>query len=337
MKVLFDHPDPFTLAHGGFQIQIEQTRAALLAVGVEVEYLEWWNSKQKGDIIHYFGRPRAAYIEMAHTQGIKVVLGELLTAAGSRSGTQLALQKFSTQVFRRILPSMYTARLAWDSYRIADACIALTAWEAHLMHYLFGAPKGRVHVLPNGVEEAFLNASPAPARGPWLVCTATIAPRKRVLELAEAAIQAQTPVWIIGKPYSEADPYVKRYMALAQAHPEFIKTDPVPFGARAQLAEVYNSARGFVLLSAMETRSGAAEEAAACGCPLLLSDLPWARSVFGENATYCPIADVTTTAKNLKAFYDAAPSMPAPPKPESWPMVGEQLKQIYQSLLTPNR
>ena len=39
MKVLFHHHTPFALAHGGLQIQIVQTRAALQKLGVEVEYL----------------------------------------------------------------------------------------------------------------------------------------------------------------------------------------------------------------------------------------------------------------------------------------------------------
>jgi len=34
MKVLFDHSDRFFLAHGGFQVQIEGTKAGLEARGV---------------------------------------------------------------------------------------------------------------------------------------------------------------------------------------------------------------------------------------------------------------------------------------------------------------
>lgn len=334
MKVLFDHPDPFSLAHGGFQIQIEQTQLAVKGAGVEVEFLQWWNARQKADIIHYFGRPRAAYIELAHAKGCKVVIEELLTGPGSRSPRQLALQRLSIALFRRCLSSTFTARLAWDTYRVADACLANTAWEAHLMSYLFAAPKERVHVLPNGVEQIFLTAPAAPARGPWLVCAATITERKRILELAQAAIRAQTPVLIVGQPYSDSDPYAQRCYALARQQPRFVRLESVPFGERAKLAEILCAARGFVLISAMETRSLAAEEAAACRCPLLLSDLPWARSVFGTMASYCPLADVAATARCLREFYDKAPTHPIPEKPKSWAEVGLQLKGIYQSVLT---
>jgi glycosyltransferase involved in cell wall biosynthesis len=331
MKVLFDHHLPFALAHGGFERQILQTKAALEQAGVETDFVRWWDDAQRGDLIHFAGRPAADYIAFAHGRGCKVVIAELLTAAGSRSRGGLALQKMATTVLRKTLPAMFTARMAWDAYRLADACVANTAWEAHLMNYLFGAPGERVHVVPNGVEEVFLESAPA-ARGPWLVCAATITERKRALELAEAAVAAKTPLWIIGKPYSDSDPYARKFCALAKQQPQMLRYEGA-VADRALLARVYREARGFVLLSAMETRSLSAEEAAACECPLLLSDLPWARSTFGENATYCPVASTGRTAGFLRKFYDAAPSLPPPPKPVSWPEVGRRFKAVYERVL----
>ncbi len=222
---------------------------------------------------------------------------------------ELALQKFLTGIFRKVLPGTFAARMAWDSYRLADACIALTPWEAHLMNYLFGAPKERVHVVPNGVEDVFLNSARA-ARGPWLVCTATIVERKRVLELAEAAVIARTPLWIIGKPYSDSDPYAQKFFALAKQQPQIIRYEGA-IQDRALLARIYREARGFVLLSAMESLSLSALEAAACECPLLLSDLPWARSSFGGHASYCPVVGPERAAVFLRKFYDEAPSLKA--------------------------
>jgi glycosyltransferase involved in cell wall biosynthesis len=209
--------------------------------------------------------------------------------------------------------------------------IANTPWEAHLMTYLFAAPQERIHIVPNGVEKIFLNSSQV-ERGSWLVCTATITERKRVLELATAVIAAQTPLWIIGKAYADTDPYAQRFFALARQYPQFIRYEGA-ISDRAQLAKIYRAARGFVLLSTMETRSLSAEEAAACACPLLLSDLPWAHATFGSHAVYCPIASSERTAANLRAFYDAAPALPPPPKPKTWDDIAHQLKTIYQSVL----
>jgi hypothetical protein len=78
-------------------------------------------------------------------------------------------------------------------------------------------------------------------------------------------------------------------------------------------------------------------EAAACDCPLLLSDLPWARETFGANAKYCPIASAHRTADCLREFYEEAPTLKAPPKPASWHAIGAQLKALYETLLSASR
>jgi len=52
-----------------------------------------------------------------------------------------------------------------------------------------------------------------------------------VLELAEAAVHARTPLWVIGKPYSESDAYAQRFFALAKAHPGILRYEgPIPDG-----------------------------------------------------------------------------------------------------------
>jgi glycosyltransferase involved in cell wall biosynthesis len=271
---------------------------------------------------------------MAQQKGMKVVLEDLLTAAGSRSRAKLRLQKSVLQILRYSLPSNTFASFGWESYRRADACLANTSWEAHLMHYLYRASPERVHVLPNGVEDVFLQSAPV-QRGPWLVCTATITTRKRVLELAQAAVEAQTPLWVVGKPYAPEDPYADQFFELAKSHPTVLRYEGA-IADRAELARVYRAARGFVLFSTMETRSLASEEAAACACPLFLSDLPWARSVFGGNACYCPIASPQRTASFLRKFYDEAPGLKPPPKPLSWVDVAKQLKGIYEVIVGAN-
>ncbi|MEP6669442.1 MAG: glycosyltransferase family 4 protein [Chthoniobacter sp.] len=333
MKILFDHSHPFLLAHGGFQTQIEQTREALLGLGVEVDWLRWWDDAQSGDLIHYFGRPSSAYIEFAHGRGLKVVMAELLTGLGSRSAFARRLQTAATRVLRR---SSFFDRMGWDSYTKADAVVALTPWEAQLMSEVFGAPPERVHVIPNGVEKVFLECPAVSERGRWLVCTATIAPRKRVVELAAAAVLAGTPLWVLGRPYAEDDAYAQEFRRLSVAHPDLIRYEG-SIADRAQLARIYAEARGFVLLSTMESLSLSALEAAAGGCPLLLSDLPWARTTFGSAARYCPIADAAVTAPLLRAFYDDAPGLPCPPRPASWAEIGTHFRDLYARLLKTSR
>src|SRR5262249_35018280 len=151
--------------------------------------------------IHCFERAGKNFITLSQKKGMKVVIAPLMTGMGSRSRPKLFLQKNVVTFGRKLLPGILTSPFGWDSFRLADACVALTAWDKHLMPYVFRAPPENVHVVPNGVEMEFFE-SPPQARGPWLVCTATITERKRILELAQAAVAARTPVWIIGKPYA---------------------------------------------------------------------------------------------------------------------------------------
>lgn len=332
MKILVDCPLPFALAHGGQAVQIQQTMAALAQAGVEVEPLRWWDESQTGDLIHYFGRMPAEQIHFAHQKGFKVVITHLLTAEGSQSRSQ----RFVRRIFRwgaeNLASRKFAAAFQWEAFKLADAFTALTAWEKYLLQYKFGAPAGKIFIIPNGVEDVFF-ASPRVERGPWLVCTATVTERKRVLELAEAAVAARTPVWIIGRAYTDSDPYARKFFTVARQNPEFVRFEG-PIQNRGELARIYRSARGFVLLSAMESLSLSALEAAACECPLLLSDLPWARSAFSQGAEFCLVTGSTAaTAATLKKFYEAAPRLPMPARPLTWLEVARQIQSVYEKIL----
>lgn len=333
--MLFDNNTPGVLAHGGFHIQVQQTIRGIGANGVETDYLRWWEEDQPCDIIHHFGRPHPGYIAMAHTKGIKVVVLPLLSAVGSRSPMKLRLQKMLFAMARTALPPNARFRFGWDAFLEADACIANTAVEANLMTSIYGAPPEHVHIIANGIEDVFVNSKPT-QRGPWLVCTATVTERKRVLETAQAAVLAQTPFWVVGKPYSDIDPYGREFAAFVKANPKLIRYEGA-FDDRATLAKIYREARGFVLLSQRETLSLSSFEAAACECPLLLTDLPWATETFKDRARYCPIAPPTETAKFLREFYDAAPKLPLPPKPKSWVEIGAEFKKVYEKVLSASR
>jgi glycosyltransferase involved in cell wall biosynthesis len=139
-------------------------------------------------------------------------------------------------------------------------------------------------------------------------------------------------LWVLGKPYGENDPYAIRFMEFAKQHASVIRYEGAVTD-RTKLARIYQEARGFVLLSTNESLSLSALEAAACGCPLLLSDLPWARSVFKDAASYCPITSVSRTAAVLRRFSDEAPQKQPPPKPLSWVEVAQRLKAVYEKVL----
>src|ERR1041385_7122379 len=120
MKVLFDHGDPFLLAHGGFQIQIEQTKAGLAEIGVEVDYLHWWDGRQTADLLHYFGVAPPAYLQLAKRKGIPVVMTSLLTATCNRSDALLQLQGLTVRSILALPAGGGIARPTWRSFGLAD-------------------------------------------------------------------------------------------------------------------------------------------------------------------------------------------------------------------------
>ncbi|MEI8283818.1 MAG: hypothetical protein WCG52_02400 [bacterium] len=368
MKILFDHQEPFLLAHGGMEILVGETMQALRDLGVEAETLRWWDNYQKGDIIHCLGRPSPSHIRFAHNKGIKYVMHELLTAQGSRPLWKIRLQGIMNSILRKSLPRTLRQAARWESYQLANAILASTTWEAKLMRLLYGAPQTRLHVVPTGVHPAFFEAGLArentkneagklklefqksdsqhpkiiindtsaldprvsTSRAP-LVTVATITERKMVVELAQAAIEAAVPLTVIGKPYSESDPYYVRFLQVVKMSNGQINYAG-SISEPALLASMLQSARGFVLLSTMETQSTAAIAAAATGCPLLLADLPWARCTFGDTARYVP-ATSSFRAPALRSFYDCATSLPPPCLPSTWREVAGQLVSVYHGIL----
>jgi glycosyltransferase involved in cell wall biosynthesis len=332
MRVLFNCHVPFLLAHGGAQIQIEQTQAALAQLRVTVEPLRWWDERQGGDVLHHFGRIPVPFLRLAQQHRLRVVMSPFMSGLAARPAWMRSLQKTAVCGFASFVPPGMRDTFGWDAYRISDACVAMTEYEASLMIGLFQAPPDRIAVIPNGVEEAFLSSQPA-ERGPWLVCTAAIIELKQVLKLAQMAVEAKTPLWVIGKAYGESDSYSARFVEFARQNSGLIRYEGA-ISDRPRLAQIYREARGFVLLSKWESLSLSALEAAACQCPLLLSDLPWARNAFKDRASYCPaFQSVTPSAQTLRRFYDEAPTLPVPPAPLSWLEVGRKLKALYESLL----
>jgi glycosyltransferase involved in cell wall biosynthesis len=332
MRILLNCPTPFMLAHGGQQIQIEQTRSALKRIGVAAEPLRWWDPAQTGDVLHHFGRVPITHVELAKKRGMRVVMSLFMSGVGARPRPLLFLQRLTIRMGQRFAPAIIRDTYSWRAYGLVDACIAMTPLEADLVIRIHGAPRKRVHVVPNGVEDVFLDTQPG-ARGRWLVCTASIIELKQVLKVAQAAVRAKTPIWFIGRPFGEGDAYARQFIEFAASHPGAVRYEGA-IDDRHRLAKVYSEARGFILLSKWESLSLSALEAAACGCPLLLSDQPWARITFTDKAVYCsPHASLEKTALALRHFYDAAPALPAPPKPLSWVDVASRLRSVYESVL----
>jgi len=334
MRVLFSNNVPFFLAHGGTQTLIESLMRELSALGVTAEPERWWDETQRGDVLHYFGRPPSAqHVRFAHEKGFKVVMTESLDQTASRSRARLFAQRQVTRLAQAVLGGL-TARLAWDAYPELDAAVYVVRHELETARYLFDVPVDRGHIIPHGLDSEALAALAQPqAEGNYLVSVATIAPRKNTVLLARAAQLAGVPMVFLGKPYTEQDPYFQEFRAL-------IDNRNVRYAGFVSAEEKFHwlrGARGFALLSQFETGCIALLEAAAAGLPLFLSRLPWATRVYSETreVEFVNLDAAEAIAPQLRVFHARAHRAPRQTFPLlSWREVAVQYCDLYQTLLS---
>lgn len=320
---------PFSFAHGGAQVQIEQTSAALKSQGVDVENLRWWDEAQHGDIVHHFGILPAPTIRLAQKRGMRVITTILLSQTCNRGSFQLWLRKVQVFAASRV-PPLQTTNYA--SCRACDHIIVGLEAEKRIVTKIYGVSENKVSTLPLGTPAAFLARDPFVGKKDYLITVGTIAPVKRSVELALLARKAQVPILFVGKPFDPSDSYWSHFQVLIDH--KWIRYHP-HISSEAELISLYRAARGFVLMSQFENWSLAAHEAAACGLPLLLRNLPWSRERFGNQASYFPrFGTIASNTRALKSFYEEAESSPSPRiKLCSWQESAEKLRQVYSTTL----
>jgi len=332
MKILLEHGMPFQLAHGGYQIQIEQTKRGLKEAGAEVEWLRWWDDSQTGDLIQAFSPITAAVPYHAREKQIPVVLMTLLSGLCDQSSFRLRLKALQDIVFKR-LPGIRGSfgTLPQQLFHLCTHNLVNIHAEARVLERIYHVPVERISVVPGGLSESFLNAVPATRQGDYLISTATITERKNSVELAQLAKLAQVPILFVGKPYHDSSPYWQQFKDLIDnrwvRYREHVSSTD-------ELIALLQLARGFVIKSLIETWCFSAHEAAACGLPVLLPDQQWSREIFGDQASYFA-ANETANIAILRNFYKQAATAPVPKiRFWSWKEVGEKHLLIYKQLMS---
>ena len=209
----------------------------------------------------------------------------------------------------------------------ATGCWFLSRRRKQILVRSYGVQERSVRIVPLGLKEPFLKAGPGPRTGDYLISHGTIAPVKNSVELARLAIEAQVPVLFVGKPFAEGDSYWEQFRQLVDN--QYVRHQP-HVASEAEMIGLLQQARGFVLKSRFENWSLAAHEAVACGLPLLLPDLPWARERFGSQASYFPGTGSRPGGSGPARLLPAKPHLP-PPKVRlySWREVAEILRDAY--------
>jgi glycosyltransferase involved in cell wall biosynthesis len=336
MKILLNCPIPFPFAHGGQQIQIEQTKNALEKIGVETEFLRWWDEKQTGDILHQIGQMTPPMVRLAQKNGWRVANTFLLTGQCNRSEKELLLRRMLIRpLMAAPLPRNLKELLPWQVFRTCDRVIVGLEAERMVMEKVYGVRHERISLVPLGLAESYLKAGPAERSENHLICSGTIGPLKSSVEIARLAVAAKTPVLFVGKPFDFKSDYWREFEKLIDG--KIVKHHP-HVASEGELISLLKKSRGYVLLSRYENWSLAAHEAAACGLPMLVQDQRWSRERFGDKVQFWPSSGSEDRARALREFYDRCPSMTAPQiHLHSWIEAAGALRDVYKDMLAKPR
>lgn len=339
MKVYLATYQSVMMLKGGPRTQVLETKAALEKLGVEVQLFDMWKTLKKGDcdILHIFGSGIATYhfAREVSKLGIKLVVSPIF------------FSRHSSQYIKRVLwfdkTVLKKLRGVWTDYgfvseicKWADAVLPNTKKEAELIELGLGVQREKIHDVPNGVSERFLNADPSLfvktyGLSNFILNVGHIGPgRKNVLRLVRALNRIDMPAVIIGRMEQgeELDSIRK------EAGKNILLLDNISNDSD-MLASAYAACDVFVLPSLFETPGIAALEAGLTGAKIVITKYGGTEEYFGDYAEYVEPTSVDSIAEGIKKAI-------AKPKDARlsehiknhylWEKIGEATLEVYRKL-----
>ena len=324
---------------GGDTVQVDQTRKALCALGIEavVYPAESIASLPMCDLVHVFNlqMPESAWRVMQSVRGRGLPLAfspiyweeyELWFGTGGirhgiwhRSrrvlGEGNARRGYVTwqRAKERAMPAW---RLQRKTLMAADALLPNSNAEASMLCRAFrlGAScRERFHVVPNGIDPELFLPPPKPdeqfaARHgvrDFILQVATVYPVKNQLAVLEALSDRPEPLVFIGHPHPAFGEYAAECRRRGETRGRVVFIDHVPHD---QLPGVYALARVHVLPSWRETPGLASLEAAAAGCKVVTTSIGSAAEYFRQEAWYCDPGDIGSIRRAVLSAQDQPPT-----------------------------
>ena len=209
MKVVFVAPYALSMSIGGFQGQVYQIFDGLKKLGVDVCWHSFERNEIKdADILQVMSTDSSmiSMIKRAKNAGKKIVLTPM---QGSRVKSNMYLK--SALVLSHIPQICSTHRLTAEVIRNADHITPLCSFEANRMTEVYGVPKSRITVIPNGINQEFLEGEPVKRDLPfeeYILIVGRIEQNKNQLNLIKACNELNLNLIIVGEPGSDGEGYL---------------------------------------------------------------------------------------------------------------------------------
>lgn len=208
MNVVFLTPYTLSLKMGGFESQSFQIFENLKKLGVNVKWYYEVSSIDKIDILQVMSTDTAmiSFIMKAKNAGAKIVLTPM---QGSR-----AISNFYLKIANRLshIPQLCTSHLLTNRMMgLADYITPLCSFEANRMTEVYGVPKSRITVIPNGINQEFLEGEPVKRDLPfeeYILIVGRIEQNKNQLNLIKACNELNQNLIIVGEPGSDGEGYL---------------------------------------------------------------------------------------------------------------------------------
>ncbi|MCX7872534.1 MAG: glycosyltransferase family 4 protein [Verrucomicrobiae bacterium] len=274
MRVCIVPEYPVSLMTGGLQVQAYDTFKALqkFAPEVSVSLFNWSENKELADVYHFIGFPPyiSRVMELVKHAGKPYIITMLFGCPTSRLTLCFATMR------RWMKSEILRLRSRQDAILNAAAIITITETDAHALKMIHGVPSDKIHVVPNGIDDAFFNATPDTWQKtfgdtPFILTVGAVQPRKNQLMLLQAANRVKLPVVIIGPTLPGWEEYAVKLEAEQRINAgyggrwlhELTNENPL-------LPSAYAACRLFALLSSEETQPLSVLQAMAARKPVLL-------------------------------------------------------------------
>lgn len=318
------------LGKGGMNIQIKNTIDALKQNRVNVIEHNFMDNEIAEDVLHVFGTHSSSMRLVEHCRKLNVPV--IISTVFNRfdvSSTRKKLDKYFMNI-PGFLSELSTVK---KMLNLADLIIALNDEERELLIYYFGLNKDKIIVIPNGIDEEYLNNSDAKfnIKKNVVLNVASITPIKNQLNLIKASINAPWELRLVG-PVGDLE-YFRLCQNIANGAKNITFVGSLPYNS-VLLQNEYAEAKTFCLPSFSEVQPLSIIEAAAYNCNIVVSNRFPLNKELKSSAFFVNPSDSTTISKQIKKSLETtSQTSSALRNLLLWKEVGEKILKIYESLM----
>jgi|GEM_PF-2604547 glycosyltransferase involved in cell wall biosynthesis len=330
MKILISDVTDSYIFPGGKQVLVHKLLQNLIDIGIDVEFENWHDPNLKPDVVHFLGFNNLYKLKKLKAQGCKLILTHIMDHWTSRSDRDKNIQLVKNWFFKK-LPVQFFPMFPWTALDIFDHIVYLHEEDRKSAIKLYGINPEKSSVIPHAVDSLVQFESNSPSDN-YLICVASIYERKNSLLTARICNELQIPIIFIGPSWEKNSDYFKEFSKEMTGG----SSQYLGFVSEEEKQVLLKNAKGFVLLSEAESGCIAIYEAATYGLPILISDLPWAKSYSNPiNLFWTNVRNKDELKVNMKSFYEnAQKSLQASFKIMVWKEIAEKYADVYKKCLS---